>query len=195
MLVHKLASYIPVTVLAGVLWVAPPGAFAQYETDVGEVAALGGGSVGSGAQPVVMGSAGVAFSRYGMAFFETSFMPLSHHTIQPWPARSTVARSYLLDFGVDFHVRIPVGERWAPYGIVGTGLLWDIIHQDTVDSQGLALGRRFYQFNGALHTGGGVRYYVRKWWGIRSEVRVTVSKQVYTQLLAGFFYVTPSTWP
>jgi hypothetical protein len=195
MLIHKLISYTAVTVLAGVWWIAPPDAFAQSETDVGEVAALGGGSLGTGANPVVMGSAGIAFSRYGMALFDLSFMPLGQHTIQPWPARSTVTRSYLYDFGVDFHVRVPVGERWAPYGIVGTGLLWNIIHQDTVDSYGLALGKRFYQFNGALHTGGGVRYYVRKGWGIRSEVRVVVSKEVYTQLLAGIFYVTPSTWP
>jgi hypothetical protein len=195
MLIHKLALYAAVTVLAGVWWVSPTAAFAQSETDVGEVSALGGGSFGTGAQPAAMGSAGVAFSRHGMALFETSYMPLGSYTIQPWPARATVARSYLIDFGVDFHVRVPVGERWAPYGIVGTGLLWNILRQETVDANGVAFGRRFYQFNGALHTGGGVRFYVRKWWGIRSEVRVTVSKQVYSQLLAGIFYVTPSTWP
>ena len=184
-------------ILLAAWWSVPQMASAQSgETDgSGEVAVLGGGAFGIGGRPAVMGSAGVAISRYGMLMVDTSFNPMGSYTIQPWPARSTVDRSLLYDFGLDFHVRIPVGERWAPYGIAGVGLLWDLVRQHTVDAQGQSLVNHFNQFNGAFHTGAGLRYYVGKTWGIRPEVRVIVSKQIYTQVMMGIFYVTPPNWP
>lgn len=180
---------------------APPRSFAQSdEVDAGEVSvrggvAFGGGSSGIGSQPVVAGSTGVALSRHGMVFFDTSFMPLGHHTIQGWPERATVDRSYLLDFGVDFHIRFPVKNRLAPYAIAGTGLMWNMVRQHTADAAGNALVRHYNQFNGALHTGGGLRYYIGENWGIRPEVKVVVSKQVYTCMSVGIFYVVPAMWP
>jgi hypothetical protein len=122
-------------------------------------------------------------------------MPLGNRTIQSWPDRAFVNRSYLIDFGVDFHVRIPVGKHWAPYGIAGTGLLWNLVRADLVNAKGLTVVRHFDQFNGALHTGGGLRYYVNQNWGIRPEVKVIVSKHVYTMIAVGIFYVTPTNWP
>jgi hypothetical protein len=168
----------------------PTTVYGQTESDNGEVAALGGVTLGAGTQPAVIASAGIGFSKYGMGMFSIGFSPLGQSTIQPWPAHVTVDRSLLYDFGADFHLRIPVGERWAPYGIAGAGLLWNTIRQNTA-----AGGRHFDQFNGALHTGAGVRFYVNKSWGIRPEVKVVVSKQIYTQLMFGFFYVTPPSWP
>lgn len=182
-------------VLAAIWVLTPSFSYAQSEGDEGEVAALGGISFAGGEHPAVTGSAGVAFSRYGMVVLDTSFLPLGNHTIQSWPDRSNVEHSYLFDFGVDFHIRIPVNKRWAPYGIAGTGLLWNTISAHTTDRLGRYGIAHYNQFNGALHTGGGVRYYVREGWGVRSEVKVIVSKQTYTQLLMGVFYVTPSNWP
>ena len=43
--------------------------------------------------------------------------------------------------------------------------------------------------------GGGVRYYVRPNWGIRSECKVTVSSRVFTRVSFGVFYTLPSNWP
>ena len=165
------------------------------ETDVGEVAVLGGGTFGIGARPAVMGSTGLTLSRYGMALFNSSFLSLGQHTIQPWPAPSSVDRSLLFDFGLDFHIRIPVKKRLAPYGIVGSGLLWNMVRQHTVNINGIPVVYHYDQLNGALHTGAGVRYYAGESWGIRSEVRVIVSKQTYTQVMVGVFYVTPTSWP
>jgi hypothetical protein len=183
-------------VLAGIWCFTPAVAFAQSgETDVGELAGLGGPSFGLGTQGAVMGSAGIPISRYGVALFETTFMSIGQHTIRPFPAPSTVNQSYLYDFGVDFHIRIPVRERLAPYGIVGTGLLWNTVRQNTVDSSDVAIVKHYNQVNGVLHTGAGLRYYVGKNWGIRPEVRVIVSKQVYTQVLMGVFYVMPPGLP
>lgn len=165
------------------------------ETDVGEVAAFGGAVFGVGARPSVGGSTGVAFSRYGMFSFETEFISLGNRTIQSWPAPSTVHHSYLLDFGSDFHIRIPVRERWAPYFIAGGGLLWNLVGQNSTNRRGVAVMNHYDQFNAALHTGAGMRYYIREGWGIRPEFKVIVSKQTYYRLSVGFFYVLPSNWP
>ena len=183
-------------ILIGAGSILPSIALAQSgDTDVGEIAVSGGGTLGIGAHPAVKGSAGVAFSRYGMALFQTSFSPLGSETIQRWPAGSTVERSHVLDFGVDFHIRVPIRERWAPYGIVGAGLLWDMVRQHAVDSLGVTRTIHYDQLNGALHTGAGLRYYVGKNWGIRPELEVIVSHRTYTQLTVGIFYVTPTEWP
>lgn len=179
----------------------PPGAQAQSgDSDQGEVSGragvvFGGGASGTGTHAMVAGAAGTAFSRYGIALLETSFMPLGQHTIQGWPAPSTVDRSYLLDFGVDFHIRVPINNRLAPYAIAGTGLLWNMVRQHAVDSNGATVVKHYDQFNGALHTGGGFRYYLGENWGIRPEVKVIVSKQVYTSVSFGIFYLVPTNWP
>jgi hypothetical protein len=163
--------------------------------DVGEVAGLGGGVFGGGTHGSATGSAGVAFSRHGMVLVDTSYIPMGSRTLQGWPDRSTVARSYTIDFGLDFHIRFPIKRRWEPYGIVGTGVLWNLVRQNTFDKRGVPLVRHFDQWNGAGHTGGGLRYYIGDHWGIRPECRVIVSTHVYTQLMFGIFYVTPPDWP
>jgi len=188
----------PEIVLSTALAFLPAVASAQRpEGDSGEISAIGGiaGGSGLGVQPTVAGSAGYAFSKWGMALFDTSFIPMGNHTIQSWPAPADVRRSWTLDFGMDIHIRIPVKARWEPYGIAGAGCLWNSLRANAVDLNGLAVERHFSQVNGALHTGGGFRYYVRESWGIRSEVKVIVSKQIYTQMLMGVFYVTPPNWP
>ena len=120
------------------------------------------------------------------------FSPVGRQTIQPWPAPDTVNRSYLLDFGFDVHLRVPLKKRWEPYGIIGTGLLWNLVRQQIVSPEGVSTARGYNQFNGVLHTGGGLRYYVNERWGLRPEVKVIVSKQVYTSVSIGVFYVIPS---
>src|SRR5215475_8251849 len=135
-----------------ILWILVPRAHAQYywDNNPGEIAAMGGVAVGgaSGTQGTGTGSAGVAFSRHGMALIDTLFMPLGSRTIQNWPDRATVNRSYLLDFGLDFHIRFRADGRWSPYAIAGTGLLWNLIRQDTFIHNDVALVRHFNQFNG-----------------------------------------------
>jgi outer membrane protein with beta-barrel domain len=189
----------PAWAAAGIVlaaFVSAPAAVAQSgETDIGEVGAFTGGAFGGGAHGAAGGSAGTAFSRHGMLLFETSFMPLGNNTIQEWPARSTVVRSYLWDFAIDSHIRIPVRERWAPYAIVGTGLLWNTVRQQTLNLQGSPVIYNFNQFSGVFHTGGGVRYYLGRNWGIRPEVKVIVTRQTYTRLSLGVFYVTSGEIP
>ena len=183
-------------IVTAVCWLTPLALQAQAgDSEAGEVAALGGLSAGGGLHPVVSASTGLAFSRHGMGLISVSFIPLGNSTIQDWPARSSIQRSYLYDFGADFHVRIPIGERLSPYAIAGAGVLWNTVRANTFNALGIPIVRGYDQINGGLHTGGGVRYYINKDWGIRPEVKVIVSKHTYVQLMFGFFYVTPPELP
>ncbi len=199
MLLRKgLLSCVRLLIASGCILVVP-GIFAQSaEIDPGELALRGGiafGPPGMGSRAFVGGSTGLAISRYGMGLLDVSYLPLGQHTIQGWPDRASVTGSYMLDFGLDLHVRIPVKERLAPYAIIGAGLLWNAVHQQTNGPAGSVVKRGYDQWNGALHTGGGLRYYMGEKWGIRPEIKVIVSKQVYTSMSVGIFYVVPSNWP
>lgn len=158
------------------------------ETDLGEVAAFGGGSFGAGSHPFVGGSSGFAFSRHGMALIEAEYMPMGSDTLCRRPDVKSPQNSHLLDFGLSFHIRIPVRERWAPYGILGGGLAFNS-YRAILGTQGALIG--IQDFKGEFHTGGGVRYYIGEYWGIRPEFKVIVSDRVFARLSVGVFYTLP----
>ncbi len=195
---NRLVCHGAVFALA-VLWCGiPTRALAQAgESNVGELSGMGGGAFGGGSHGTANGGAGIAFSRYGIALFDTSYIPLGNRTVQGWPDRSTVRSSNLIDFGFDFDIRVPIKHHWEPYGILGAAAIWDIVRQNTIDRAGLPVVRNFDQWNGAAHTGGGLRYYIGDSWGVRGECKVIaiIGGRVYTQLMVGFFKVTPPDWP
>ncbi len=162
------------------------------ETDVGEVAAFGGGSFGAGTHPFVGGSMGYAFSRHGMALLEAGYTPMGSEILWRRPDVRSPQNSYLLDCGLSFHIRIPVRERWAPYGILGGGLAFNSFRA-IAGPQGALIG--IEDFKGEFHTGAGLRYYIREYWGIRPEFKVIVSTRVFTRLSVGVFYTLPPNWP
>jgi hypothetical protein len=165
---------------------------AQTSGEDGEISVMGGGSFGMGAHPFIGLGDGFSFSKYGMALVEASYTPLEGHIIWPRTDIRTPRNSYLLDFGLNFHIRYPIGEHWAPYGLFGGGLLFNSYRAFT-SSETALIG--IDDFKGAFFTGGGVRYYVRPNWGIRSECKVTVSSRVFTRVSFGVFYTLPSNWP
>jgi hypothetical protein len=173
--------------LAPAILLAQPGA-----TDVGEVSAFGGGAFGAGTHPSVGGGTGIAFSRYGMALVEASYTPMGHEIIWRRPDVKSPQNSYLLNFGFSTHVRFPIGERWAPYGIFGGGLLFNSFNAIT-GPQGALIG--IQDFKGEFHTGAGLRYYIREDWGIKPEFQVVVSSRTFTRLSIGVFFNLPSSWP
>jgi opacity protein-like surface antigen len=168
--------------------------FAQSgETDAGEVAAFGGGIFGLGSHPVVGGSSGFAFSRYGMAVLEAAYMPLGQDTLRSRrPMDPATQDSSLYDFNLSLHIRVPVRERWAPYAILGGGLLFDTFNAVSGPQGALV---RIHEFNFGFHTGAGLRYHIRDNWGIRPELKVIVSNRTYTRLSVGIFYTLPPGWP
>jgi hypothetical protein len=171
-------------------------AFAQSgETETGELAGYVGGAFGGGSHGTAGASAGATLSRYFLVMLDTSYMPMGKHTLQNWPAPSEVDQSHLYTFGLDFHVRIPVKERWAPYAIAGFPLLWNSFHQTTTNALGQPVSVHYNQLNGGFETGGGLRYYIGKNWGVRPEFKVILTKQTYTRFTFGIFYTVPIDWP
>ncbi len=163
------------------------------ESDVGEVAAFGGGIAGIGTHPAVGGSTGLAFSRYSIALIETSFSPLGKNSMHTMPAGTLVDASRLYDFNLSVHIRVPVRDRYAPYAILGGGLLWNTFDRSTVGPQGSVAVTSYSNVDFGFETGGGLRYYIRDNWGVRPELKVIVSKQTYTRFSVGIFYVLPGS--
>jgi hypothetical protein len=98
----------------------------------------------------------------------------------------------LFDFNFGFHIRVPVRKRWAPYAILGGGLLFDSFRAVS-GPQGALIS--IDEFNFGFHTGGGVRYYIREDWGVRPEFKFVVSNRTYTRFTVAVFYNLPSYWP
>jgi len=180
-------------VLAAALFVLTPAMFGQPgEIDVGEVSAYGGGTFGMGTHALVGGSSGYAFSRHGMAFIDVSYSPIGHDIL--WQRRDVQSpqRSHLFDFMGSAHIRFPIGERWAPYALVGGGLVLNTFRA-YAGPQGALIP--IEDFKLGFQTGGGVRYFIGESWGIRPEFKVVVSSRVYTRMSIGIFYTLPANWP
>ncbi len=169
------------------------GLFAQVSaTNDGELSVYGGGTFGMGTHGFVGGGTGLGFSRYGMAFIEASYSPLGHEVL--WPRRDVQSpqQSHLFDVMATTHIRIPIRERWAPYGLIGGGLVFNKFRAYS-GPQGALIGMD--DFKVAFQTGGGVRYYVGENWGIRPEFRIVFSTRTYTRMAIGVFYNVPANWP
>jgi hypothetical protein len=189
------------TILCGLM--VPTSMRAQSgDTDVGELAAFGGGAFGIGTHPVVGASSGLAFSKHGMALIEVAFSPLGSDTLRQRTG-PPVESSRLYDFNGSFHIRFPVRERWAPYGIVGGGLLFDSfravlggggVDPDTGEVRPGGAAVAIDEFNFGFHTGAGLRYHVGQNWGVRPEFKVIISNRTYTRFTVGIFYNLPAAW-
>jgi hypothetical protein len=156
------------------------------------VSVYSGGTFGMGSHPLIGGSSGFGFSRHGMAFLEGSYSPLGHDILWPRHDVQSPQDSHLFDVMVGTHIRFPIGERWAPYALVGGGLVFDTFRA-YAGPQGALI--RIEDFKMAFQTGGGVRYYIRENWGIRPEFKVVVSSRTYTRMAIGVFYTLPPNWP
>ena len=175
------------------LLVLAPGLFAQVSaTDDGEVSVYAGGTFGIGTHALVGGSSGLAFSRHGMVFLEGSYSPLGHEILWQRHDVQSPRESHLFDVMVSTHIRFPIRERWAPYVLIGGGLVFNTFRA-YAGPQGALIG--IQDFKMGFHTGGGVRYYVGENWGIRPEFKVVVSSRTYTRMAVGVFYNLPSDWP
>ncbi|TMP96329.1 MAG: porin family protein, partial [Verrucomicrobia bacterium] len=164
------------------------------KTGEGELSAYAGAVFGMGAHPAVGSSTGTAFSRYATALIDVSYMPLNSDTLLSSPTTAAYRGSGLFDFALCVNVQIPVGRRWAPYGILGAGLLYNVYQAALLTPAGAGFADRS-KTNFEFSTGGGVRYYVADNWGIRPEVRVFISGRNFTRISVGVFYDIDADWP
>jgi hypothetical protein len=162
------------------------------ESDVGEIGGSGGGSFGAGTHPYVGGSTGLALSKSWLALLDVGYTPMGNDIIWRRHDVQSPQGSYLLDAGLNFHVRFPVTERLAPYALFGAGLLFNSFTAIS-GPQGTLIG--IHDFKGSFQTGAGLRYYINESWGLRPEVKVIVSSRTFTRVSVGVFYTLPSNWP
>jgi hypothetical protein len=158
------------------------------ETDVGELAAYTGFAAGGlGTHPLVGGSGATALSRYLLAQVDASWVPLGRRTLRSYPGIATT-QSNLYDFNCSVQIRVPVRKRWAPYAILGAGVLYNPYHIQALGSQGAIYLSSQSDTAFGFETGGGVRYYVANNWGVRGEYRYTISSRNFSRLVGGVFY-------
>jgi opacity protein-like surface antigen len=156
--------------------------------DAGEFSFHTGLLAGLGTHASVGGSAGRAFSRYATLLIDTSYSPLSTRTLKSYPG-VVLKTSRLYDFNAAVHVRVPLrGKDWEPYGILGSGLLFNTYEKQLAT----ATGELYYEGKSAcafgFQTGGGVRYFLKPEWGLRAEYRYTVSSSNFSRIAVGIFY-------
>lgn len=121
-------------------------------------------------------------------------MTLNSDTLLSSATTAAYRSSGLYDFALCVNVQIPVGRRWAPYGILGTGLLYNVYQAAVLTPAGAGFVDRS-KTNFEFSTGGGVRYYVADNWGIRPEVRVFISGRNFARISVGVFYDIDADWP
>jgi len=185
-----------VILAAIVMMVAPVIVLAQSEeTENGEVAGYTGGAFGIGAHPAVGASTGVWYGQYVMGLLDISYAPFGQNTLRARPANEIVQHSGLYDFNLSLHLQVPVTHRWRPYGIVGSGLMYDTFDLARVTVPGTTIFHSHSETYFGFHTGGGLRYYFAEHWGIRPEVKVVISSRTYVCASVGVFYILPSDWP
>ena len=174
---------------------APAALEAQSDkTGEGELSAYAGTGFGIGAHPAVGGSTGTAFSRYAIAIIDVSYMHLNSDTMLSSPTTAAYRSSGLFDFALCVNIQVPVRRRWAPYGTLGAGLLYNVYQAAVLNPAGVRYTDRS-KTNFEFSTGGGVRYYVADNWGIRPEARVFISGRNFTRISVGVFYDIDADWP
>jgi opacity protein-like surface antigen len=179
--------YVPLTVVA---LLTPLSALGQYEPDPGEIGVYSGGTFSGGAHPFVGGSAGLAYSKYAVGLIDFSYTHLDTDTLRHVAAHD-VKGSNLYDCNFSVHIRYPVNEKWAPYGIAGPSVVWNGYSYGTLGANGAHIYTSKQDVNFGFHTGAGVRYYINENWGIRPEVKVILTGRTYVVFSLGFFFNTP----
>jgi hypothetical protein len=187
---HGSARWVIAIAVAG-LNIGPAILLAQSgETDVGEISGYTGATFGgTGTHATVGASSGLSLSRYCIGLVDVSYMPLGSDILPRYQDKANIRYSRLYDFNFSGHIRVPLRERWEPYGIVGTGGLYSTFQLGSISGPGAAViykSRSTGSF--AFETGAGTRYYVAHTWGVRAEWRCTISTRTFNRLVFGMFY-------
>jgi opacity protein-like surface antigen len=116
-------------------------------------------------------------------------MPLGSSALRSDRGRVNIRNSSLYDFTVCAHIRVPLRDKWEPYGILGAAGLYSLYQIASIPGPGLAA---VYSHRSAgsfgFATGFGVRYRAAENWGVRSEWNVTVSTRNFGRFVTGLFY-------
>lgn len=161
----------------------------------GEIYGYGG--VRDGGHGTVGAAAGLLFAKYGGYFLDMGYSSLGSSSVRT--LGQPLRQSRLYDFALLGHVRIPVKPKFEPYLIVGGGAFYNTFQianppaNPAVNPLQLTyVGASTTNF--AFHTGVGLRYFIHSDWGIRPEIKVSISGQTYVGFTIGFFYQIPNDY-
>jgi opacity protein-like surface antigen len=159
------------------------------ETDIGEIAAYAGGVAGIGSHPAGGITFMTALSKYTMFGAELGFASLGEEGYRT-SSGSLLSRSRLYDFNGHVHVRIPVRDHFAPYIVIGAGLLHSTAERVVTAPTGNAVDS-FTNNDFAFQIGAGLRYFITDNWGVRPEWKYYASERNFSKLSFGVFYQFP----
>jgi opacity protein-like surface antigen len=83
-----------------------------------------------------------------------------------------------------------VRDRWAPYIVLGAGLLHSTSERASATPAGNAVVKSSDN-SFAFHIGGGLRYHITNNWGLRPEWKYYASDRNFSKLAIGVFYQFP----
>jgi Outer membrane protein beta-barrel domain len=168
--------------------IAATGIWAQEaEPDVGEASVSTGLAFGGTQTNVLVGGAiGISLDRYLVLMVGASFIPMGNSTLVSYPG--VVAHgSGLYDFDIPLQIRIPLRRKWEPYGIVAPVLIYNHYRRESFRPDGAATYFGASDVRGGAEIGGGVRYYLHEYWGLKSEYRYTITSRNFSLLSVGVF--------
>jgi hypothetical protein len=159
----------------------------QGESDVGEASISTGLAFGAtGTRVLVSGAVGTSLDRYIVLMIGGTYIPMGDDTFVRLPGLAVHA-SGLYDFTIDLQVRVPLRSKWEPYGIIAPALLYNHYQRAGVRPGGAAYYFGVSDVRGGGEVGGGVRYYLREYWGLKGEFRQTISSRNFSSLSVGLF--------
>jgi hypothetical protein len=159
----------------------------QGESDVGEASVSTGLAFGAtGTKVLVSGAVGISLDRYVVLMVGGTYIPMGDDTFVPVSGLVAHA-SGLYDFTIDLQFRIPLRSKWEPYGIIAPALLYNHYQRLRIHPNGTAYYFGVGDVRGGAEVGGGVRYYLREYWGLKGEFRATISSRNFGSLSVGVF--------
>lgn len=175
------------------LFCALPGLLAAqgYPFLTAPVEMYGYGGARDGHYGTVGAGLGLLPAKYGGYFLDVGYTSLGTSTVR----RHTepIRQSRLYDMALLGHIRIPlVSRKYEPYGIVGGGAFYSTFQVPAPSPAPVNSWVTKSDVNFAFHTGAGLRYYVQPNWGIRPELKVSISGQTFVGFTVGIFYQIPS---
>lgn len=183
------ASVLAIMRIAALGLAVGTAAWAQEgETNVAEFSTYAGVAFGQlSSHFTIGGGAGGSVYRYLIILVESGYTPLGNNTLVNHLGYVTRS-SGLYDFDLGFHVRIPIKHRLEPYAIGAPALLYNRFQKQVLQTNGVFTYRSgISDVKFGFETGGGLRYYARSNWGLRSEYRYTISTHNFSRFMMGVF--------
>jgi hypothetical protein len=168
--------------------IAVTGVWAQQgEEDVGEAGVSTGVASGAtGTNVLVSGAVGISLDRYLILMISASYTPMETRTLVSHPG--VVAHSSgLYDFTIDLQIRAPLRSKWEPYAVIGPVLVYNHYRRQGIHPDGMAYYFGASDVTGGAALGGGARYYLEEYWGIKGEFRYTITSRNFASLSIGVF--------